>query len=80
MGFTGTVDFLFVLVLLGCNGAERFDNDTNVLSLLDVDERTDIGLVTRDVIIAGVVLGSDDVLKDKDEGDDIGSLPILEHV
>jgi hypothetical protein len=50
------------------------------LSLLDVDERMDEDLVTRDVIMGGAVLGSIDVFKDKDEGGDGESFPMLEHV
>jgi hypothetical protein len=55
------------------------------LSLLDVDERMDEDLVTRDVIMGGAVLGSNDVFKDKDEEDEEDggegeSFPILEQV
>jgi hypothetical protein len=50
------------------------------LSLLDVDERMDEDLVTRDVIMGGAVLGSNDVFKENDEGGDGESFPILEHV
>jgi len=50
------------------------------LSLLDVDERMDEDLVTRDVIMGGAVFGSNDVFKGKDEGGDGESFPILEHV
>lgn len=53
-GFTGCVDFLFAMILFVCNGDERFD-DNNDLSLLDVDERMDEDLVTRDVIMGGAV-------------------------
>jgi len=81
LGFTGSVDFLFVIVLFSCDGDERLDDD-NDLSLLDVDddERMDEDLVTRDVIMGGAVLGSDDVFKDNDDGGDGESFPILEHV
>jgi hypothetical protein len=84
VGFTGSVDFLFAMILFVCDGDERFDDDNN-LSLLDVDERMDEDLVTRDVIMGGAGLGSNDVFKDNDEHDDDEggegeSLPILEHV
>ena len=78
---TEAVDFLFglLLLLVGCDGDERFD-ESNVLSLLDLDERIDEDFVTRDVIIGGAVFGSDDVFEDKDEaGGDGESLPMLEH-
>jgi hypothetical protein len=84
LGFTGSVDFLFVIILFDCDGDERLDDDDD-LSLLDIVERMDEDLVTRDVIIGGAVLGSNDVFKDKeddddDEGGDGESFPILEHV
>jgi hypothetical protein len=84
VGFTGCVDFLFAIILFVCDGDERLD-DNNDLSLLDVDERMDEDLVTRDVIMGGAVLGSNDVFKDNDddeddEGGDGESFPILEHV
>lgn len=84
MGFTGCVDFLFARVQLVCDGDERFD-DNNDLSLLDVDERMDEDLVTRDVIMGGAVFDSNEVFKDnddddEDEGGDGESFPILEHV
>ncbi len=83
MDFTGCVDFLFVIVLFVCDGDERLDDD-NDLSLLDIDERMDEDLVTRDVIMGGAVLGSNDVFKDNDEDNDEGGdgefFPILEHV
>ncbi len=44
----------------------------------------DEDLVTRDVIMGGAVLGSNDVFKDNDEDNDEGGdgefFPILEHV
>lgn len=84
LGFTGTVDFLLTSILFGCDGDERLV-DNNNLSLLAVDETVDDALVTRDVIIGGAVLGSNDVFNDSDEDDDDEggdgeSLPILEHV
>jgi len=79
LDFTGCVDFLFVIVLFVCDGDERLDDD-NDLSLLDIDERMDEDLVTRDVIMGGAVLGSNDVFKDNDEGGDGESFPILEQV
>jgi hypothetical protein len=79
LGFTGSVDFLFAIVLFVCDGDERFDDDNN-LSLLDVVERMDEDLVTRDVIMGGAVLGSSDEFKDNDEGGDGESFPMLEHV
>ncbi|CAF5091701.1 unnamed protein product, partial [Rotaria socialis] len=66
-------------------GDERLD-DNNNLSVLTADERVDEDLFTRDVIIGGAVLGSNDVFKDKyeddddDDGGDGESLPMLEHV
>jgi len=85
LGFTGSVDFLFVIILFVCDGDERFDDDDDDLSLLDIDERMDEDLVTRDVIMGGAVFGSNDVFEDKDEDDedeggDGESFPILEHV
>ena len=84
LGFTGSVDFLFVIVLFVCEGDERLVDD-NDLSLLDVDDRMDEDFVTRDVIMGGAVLGSsDDVFSENDEDEDDGgdgeSFPILEHV
>ncbi len=40
----------------------------------------DEDLVTRDVIMGGAVLGSNDAFKENDEGGDGESFPILEHV
>lgn len=81
--FTGCVDFLVVGVLFVWDGDERFDIDD--LSLVDVDERTDEDLLTRDVIIGDAVFNSKELFKDNDDDDDdVGgdgqSFPILEHV
>lgn len=77
--FTGCVDFFVMFVLfVWDDGDERFDDDD--LSLVDVDERMDEDLLTRDVIIGEALVDSNELFKDNELGGDGESLPILEHV